>query len=125
ATILVGEDRASAIYVANKRRACAEVGIADHHRHVPADVAAADIASVIDECNDNPAVSGILLQLPLPGRIDAAPLTGRILPEKDVDGLTPISTGRLWQGTPGPRPCTPLGVIELLDSHDVQLEGAE
>jgi methylenetetrahydrofolate dehydrogenase (NADP+)/methenyltetrahydrofolate cyclohydrolase len=125
ATILVGEDPASAIYVANKRKACAEAGIADHHRHLSADATAADIASVIDECNADSGVSGILLQLPLPGGIDAASLTGRIAPVKDVDGLTPISTGRLWQGIPGLRPCTPLGVIELLDAHGVQLEGAE
>ncbi len=125
ATILVGEDPASAIYVANKRKACAEAGIADLHRHLPADSTQEQIAAVIDECNEDPVVSGILLQLPLPDRLDAGPLTARIAPEKDVDGLTPISAGRLAQGLPGLRPCTPLGVIELLDAHEVKLEGAE
>jgi methylenetetrahydrofolate dehydrogenase (NADP+)/methenyltetrahydrofolate cyclohydrolase len=124
-TILVGDDPASAIYVANKRKACAEAGIADLHRHLPTESTQEQIAAVIDERNEDPAVSGILLQLPLPDPLDAGPLTARISPEKDVDGLTPISAGRLAQGLPGLRPCTPLGVIELLDAHDVQLEGAE
>jgi methylenetetrahydrofolate dehydrogenase (NADP+)/methenyltetrahydrofolate cyclohydrolase len=125
ATILVGEDPASAIYVSNKRKACAEVGIADLHRHVPAEATREQIAGLIEECNADPSVSGILLQLPLPNGLDAAPLTARIAPDKDVDGLTPISAGRLAQGTPGLRPCTPLGVIELLDAHGVELEGAQ
>jgi methylenetetrahydrofolate dehydrogenase (NADP+)/methenyltetrahydrofolate cyclohydrolase len=125
ATILVGDDPASAIYVQNKRKACQEVGIADHHRHLPADIAAKEIAAVIDECNRDPEVSGILLQLPLPGDLPGGELTGLIDPDKDVDGLTAISVGRLWKGLPGLRPCTPLGVIELLASHEVPLEGAE
>jgi methylenetetrahydrofolate dehydrogenase (NADP+) / methenyltetrahydrofolate cyclohydrolase len=125
ATILVGDDPASAIYVANKRKACAEVGIADHHRQLPAEATAEEIAALIDQCNEDPAISGILLQLPLPEGIAAGPLTARISSEKDVDGLTPISAGQLAQGAPGLRPCTPLGVIELLDVHDVPLEGAE
>jgi methylenetetrahydrofolate dehydrogenase (NADP+) / methenyltetrahydrofolate cyclohydrolase len=125
ATILVGDDPASAIYVANKRKACAEVGIADRHCHLPAASAQEDVAALIDECNRDPEVSGILLQLPVPEELDGAALTALIAPEKDVDGLTPISAGRLAQGTPGLRPCTPLGVIELLDTHDVQLSGSE
>ena len=125
ATILVGDDPASAIYVQNKRKACREVGIADHHRHLPADTPAEEIATVIDECNRDPEVSGILLQLPLPGDLPGGELTGRIDPDKDVDGLTAISVGRLWKGLPGLRPCTPLGVIELLDAYEVPLEGAE
>lgn len=125
ATILVGDDPASAIYVANKRKACAEAGIADHHRHLYADSTYEDVAAVLDEANRDPAVSGILLQLPLPSGLDAPSLTARISPDKDVDGLTPISAGRLAQGTPGLRPCTPLGVIELLDAPGVELEGAE
>jgi methylenetetrahydrofolate dehydrogenase (NADP+) / methenyltetrahydrofolate cyclohydrolase len=125
ATILVGDDPASAIYVANKRKACAEAGIADHHRHLAADATRVEVRALIDGCNRDPAVSGILLQLPLPAALDSAALTGLIAPGKDVDGLTPISAGRLSQGTPGLRPCTPLGVIELLDTHGVGLEGAE
>jgi methylenetetrahydrofolate dehydrogenase (NADP+) / methenyltetrahydrofolate cyclohydrolase len=125
ATILVGDDPASAIYVANKRKACAEGGIADYHRHLAADATRQEVRALIDGCNRDPAVSGILLQLPLPAALDSAALTGLIAPGKDVDGLTPISAGRLSQGTPGLRPCTPLGVIELLDTHGVGLEGAE
>src|SRR5436305_13701715 len=100
ATILVGDDPASAIYVANKRKACAEVGIADHHRHLRATAAQEDVAALIDECNRDPEVSGILLQLPVPEGLDGAALTALIAPEKDVDGITPISAGRLAQGTP-------------------------
>jgi methylenetetrahydrofolate dehydrogenase (NADP+)/methenyltetrahydrofolate cyclohydrolase len=125
ATILVGEDPASAIYVANKRKACAEAGIADHHRHMPADCSQEEISTLIVQCNEDPQVSGILLQLPVPEGLDGAELTALIAPEKDVDGLTPVSAGRLAQGLPGLRPCTPQGVIELLDAHDVVLEGAD
>jgi methylenetetrahydrofolate dehydrogenase (NADP+)/methenyltetrahydrofolate cyclohydrolase len=125
ATLLVGDDPASAIYVANKRKACAEAGIADHHRHLPATASRDDIAAEIERCNGNPEVSGILLQLPLPGGLDGPALTALIDPNKDVDGLTPISAGRLALGIPGLRPCTPIGVIELLDTYEVPLEGVE
>jgi methylenetetrahydrofolate dehydrogenase (NADP+) / methenyltetrahydrofolate cyclohydrolase len=124
ATVLVGEDPASAIYVANKRRACAEAGIADHHRHLAAGAAAEEVAELLRELNADPAVSGILLQRPLPDPLDGAALSALIDPRKDVDGLTPISAGRLVQGVPGLRPCTPLGIVELLDRHEVELEGA-
>ena len=125
ATVLVGDDPASAIYVANKRKASAEVGIVDLHRHLPADCTQDDVASLLAELNADPEVSGILLQLPVPEGLDGSALTAAIAPEKDVDGLTPVSAGRLMQGTPGLRPCTPQGVIELLDSYGVELEGAE
>jgi methylenetetrahydrofolate dehydrogenase (NADP+) / methenyltetrahydrofolate cyclohydrolase len=125
ATILVGKDPASAIYVANKRKACAEAGIADLHRHLPADASADEIATLIEQLNADPACNGILLQRPLPGGLDDAALSALIDPDKDVDGLTPVSAGRLVQNAPGLRPCTPLGVIELLDRHGVALEGAD
>jgi methylenetetrahydrofolate dehydrogenase (NADP+) / methenyltetrahydrofolate cyclohydrolase len=125
ATILVGDDPASEVYVRNKRRVSAEVGIVDLHRHLPADISHEDVAAAIAECNEDPEVSGILLQLPVPEGLDGAALTGLIAPEKDVDGLTPLSVGRLIKGSPGLRPCTPLGIIELLDIHGVQTEGAE
>jgi methylenetetrahydrofolate dehydrogenase (NADP+)/methenyltetrahydrofolate cyclohydrolase len=125
ATILVGEDPASTIYVTNKRKASAEVGIVDYHQHLSADSRQEDVARLIEELNRDPEVSGILLQLPVPDALDGAALTGTIAPEKDVDGLTPISAGLLLQGNPGLRPCTPLGVIELLDSYGVEFEGAE
>jgi methylenetetrahydrofolate dehydrogenase (NADP+)/methenyltetrahydrofolate cyclohydrolase len=125
ATILVGADPGSAIYVANKRKASAEVGIADYHRHLPTEATHEEVAAAIQEANDDPGVSGILLQLPVPEGLDGPSLTALISPEKDVDGLTAVSQGRLLQGAPGLRPCTPLGVLELLDAHEVELEGAE
>ena len=125
ATILVGDDPASAIYVSGKRKASGEVGIADHHRQLLPEASQDEVAATIEACNADPEVSGILLQLPVPEALDGAALTATIAPGKDVDGLTPVSAGRLVQGTPGLRPCTPLGVIELLDRHGVELEGAE
>ncbi|MDO8212877.1 bifunctional methylenetetrahydrofolate dehydrogenase/methenyltetrahydrofolate cyclohydrolase FolD [Conexibacter sp. CPCC 206217] len=125
ATVLVGDDPASAVYVANKRRACVEAGIADLHRHLLADVAQEDVVAQLQELNADPQVSGILLQLPVPRHLDANLLVELISPDKDVDGLTAVSAGRLVQGVPGLRPCTPSGVIELLDHHEVPLEGAE
>ena len=125
ATILVGDDPASEVYVANKRKVSAEVGIVDRHRHLSADASEGEVAAAIEECNADPEVSGILLQLPVPSGLDASALTGLIAPEKDVDGLTPISAGRLAQGIPGLRPCTPLGILKLLDLYEVELEGAE
>jgi methylenetetrahydrofolate dehydrogenase (NADP+)/methenyltetrahydrofolate cyclohydrolase len=125
ATILVGNDPGSAVYVASKRKACAEVGIADHHRHLPQDTSSGAVLAEIEACNRDPGIDGILLQLPVPAGLDGSALTAAIAPEKDVDGLTPISAGRLAQGTPGLRPCTPLGVIALLDAYGVSLTGAE
>jgi methylenetetrahydrofolate dehydrogenase (NADP+)/methenyltetrahydrofolate cyclohydrolase len=125
ATILVGDDPASEIYVRNKRKACVEAGIEDYHQHLPEDSSHEQVADLIERCNEDAGVSGILLQLPVPGHLHSAALTSLISPDKDVDGLTPISAGRLAQGTPGLRPCTPLGVIELLDEYEVPLEGAE
>jgi methylenetetrahydrofolate dehydrogenase (NADP+)/methenyltetrahydrofolate cyclohydrolase len=125
ATILVGDDPASAVYVANKRRACVAAGIADLHRHLPATVSQDEVAALIDELAEEPGCSGILLQLPVPAPLDGKALVARIPPLKDVDGLTAVSAGLLAQGEPGLRPCTPSGVIELLDHHEVPIEGAE
>jgi methylenetetrahydrofolate dehydrogenase (NADP+)/methenyltetrahydrofolate cyclohydrolase len=125
ATILVGDDPASAVYVSGKRKASAEVGIADFHRQLSAQASQDEVAAAIEEGNRDPEVSGILLQLPVPEGVDGPALTALISPDKDVDGLTPISAGRLLKATPGLRPCTPLGIIELLDRYDVALEGAE
>ena len=125
ATVLVGEDPASAVYVANKQKASAEVGIEGRDHRLDADVSQDEVAELLASLNDDPAISGILLQLPVPDHLDGEALTALIDPSKDVDGLTPISAGRLAQGRPGLRPCTPSGVIELLDAYDVPLEGAE
>ncbi|MGH2853663.1 MAG: bifunctional methylenetetrahydrofolate dehydrogenase/methenyltetrahydrofolate cyclohydrolase FolD [Solirubrobacteraceae bacterium] len=131
ATVLVGEDPASAVYVAGKQRACAEVGIAPFDRRLPAESTHEEVAALLGTLNGDPAVSGVLLQLPLPAHLDGPALTGLIDPGKDVDGLTPVNAGLLSLGRPGLRPCTPLGVMELLASVEwaggkrVELEGAE
>jgi methylenetetrahydrofolate dehydrogenase (NADP+)/methenyltetrahydrofolate cyclohydrolase len=125
ATVLVGEDPASAVYVGGKQRACAEVGMVPFDRRLPADATFEDIAAELRSLNAEEAVSGVLLQLPLPGHLDGAALTAMIDPGKDVDGLTPVNAGLLALGLPGLRPCTPSGVMELLRSVDKQLEGAE
>src|SRR4051794_40833867 len=125
ATVLVGDDPASAIYVSGKQKACAEAGIAGFDHRLPADAAHADVERLLGELNADPKVSGILLQLPTPPQVDGPALTELIDPRKDVDGLTPISAGLLAKGRPGLRSCTPAGVMELLRRHDVALEGAE
>lgn len=124
ATVLIGEDPASAVYVAGKHRACAEVGIESFHRELPATISQPDALAVIDELNADPAVSGILCQLPVPEPLNGDPITGRIDPDKDVDGLSVINAGRLALGLPGLRPCTPLGVMLLLAEAGVELSGA-
>jgi methylenetetrahydrofolate dehydrogenase (NADP+) / methenyltetrahydrofolate cyclohydrolase len=125
ATVLVGEDEASGIYVAAKQRACAEVGMVPLDKRLPADASAAEVASELETLNADDEVSGILLQLPLPGELDGADLTAVIDPRKDVDGLTPLNAGMLALGRPALRPCTPVGVMELLADTGVSLEGAE
>jgi len=125
ATVLVGDDAASAIYVGGKQKASAEVGIRPFDLRLGQDATHDEVRKVIHDLNADPAVNGILLQLPTPPEVDGAQLTTEILPGKDVDGLTPISTGLLVKGLPGLRPCTPSGCMELLRRHDVVLEGAE
>jgi methylenetetrahydrofolate dehydrogenase (NADP+)/methenyltetrahydrofolate cyclohydrolase len=125
ATILVGADPGSEIYVRGKQKASREVGIEAFDHRPPADASPEDVAALIADLNADPAVSGILLQLPVPDQLDGPALTALIDPAKDVDGLTPTNAGHLAQGQPGLRPCTPAGVIELLDRHGIALEGAE
>jgi methylenetetrahydrofolate dehydrogenase (NADP+)/methenyltetrahydrofolate cyclohydrolase len=125
ATVLVGEDPASAVYVGGKQKATAEVGMEGFDHRLPADTQQPQVERLLNELGDDPRVSGILLQLPTPDHIDGSSLTECIDPAKDVDGLTPISAGLLAKGRPGLRPCTPLGVMELLRRHDVELKGAE
>jgi methylenetetrahydrofolate dehydrogenase (NADP+) / methenyltetrahydrofolate cyclohydrolase len=125
ATVLVGDDPASAVYVRGKQRASAEVGIRGFDHRLDQDTPHADVERLLRELNADPAVSGILLQLPTPPQVDGGALTELIDPLKDVDGLTPISAGLLAKGRPGLRPSTPAGVIEMLHHHDVGLEGAE
>jgi methylenetetrahydrofolate dehydrogenase (NADP+)/methenyltetrahydrofolate cyclohydrolase len=125
ATVLVGDDPASAIYVGSKQRASAEAGIRGFDHRLPQDATHAQVEELLQQLNADPAVNGILLQLPTPPQVDGPALTETIDPYKDVDGLTPISAGLLAKGRPGLRPCTPQGIMELLRRHDVALEGAE
>jgi methylenetetrahydrofolate dehydrogenase (NADP+) / methenyltetrahydrofolate cyclohydrolase len=125
ATVVVGDDPASAVYVGGKQKASAEVGIEGFDHRLPADTTHAQVEALLRELGDDPRVSGILLQLPTPPQVDGGALSEIIDPAKDVDGLTPISAGLLAKGRPGLRPCTPQGVMELLRRHDVELEGAE
>ena len=125
ATVLVGEDPASAVYVGGKQRACTEVGMVPFDRRLPAESTFEQVAEELQSLNADAAVSGVLLQLPLPGHLDGAALTAMIDPAKDVDGLTPVNAGLLALGLTGLRPCTPSGVMKLLASADARLEGAE
>ena len=124
ATVLVGDDPASHIYVSGKHKACAEVGIASIRHDLPAETTEADLLDVIAQLNADPAVSGMIVQLPLPAHIDAARATSAVDPAKDVDGLTPTNAGLLVQGRDGLVPATPSGVMELLRAYDTPLEGA-
>ncbi|RFA22575.1 bifunctional methylenetetrahydrofolate dehydrogenase/methenyltetrahydrofolate cyclohydrolase FolD [Subtercola boreus] len=124
ATVLVGGDPASEVYVASKRKSSVAAGMADLHQHLPEDATQQEVEGLLRELAASPAVSGILLQLPVPAHLDAASLIELIPFEKDVDGLTTMSVGLLAQGKKGLRPCTPSGVIELLDAYDVPIEGA-
>jgi methylenetetrahydrofolate dehydrogenase (NADP+)/methenyltetrahydrofolate cyclohydrolase len=126
ATVLVGDDPASAIYVRRKREACEEVGIHSFHHEPPGDISQADLLALVEELNANGEVDGILVQLPLPEGLDADEIINALSPAKDVDGLTPTSAGLLARGDPaGLVPCTPSGVMELLSSADVDPSGKE
>ncbi|MFA9272003.1 MAG: bifunctional methylenetetrahydrofolate dehydrogenase/methenyltetrahydrofolate cyclohydrolase FolD [Baekduiaceae bacterium] len=125
ATILIGDDPASAVYVGGKQKACAEVGIRGFDHRPAGDVSREEVLALIDELNADPAVSGILCQLPVPAHLDGVELTNRIDAGKDVDGLTIASAGRLALGMDGLRSCTPAGVMVLLEEQGVELQGAE
>jgi methylenetetrahydrofolate dehydrogenase (NADP+)/methenyltetrahydrofolate cyclohydrolase len=125
ATILVGDDPASHVYVRNKRKSSEDVGIASIHHELPADTPQDEVAELISSLNEDDAVSGILLQLPVPPQIDGDAMTALVDPLKDVDGLTPVNAGLLMQGLDGLVPCTPRGVMELLRVAGAELEGAE
>jgi methylenetetrahydrofolate dehydrogenase (NADP+)/methenyltetrahydrofolate cyclohydrolase len=122
-TVLVGDDAASTIYINAKHRACEEIGMASIHRHLPETTTQDELEAVIAEFNANPAVHAYLVQLPLPKGLDEARALLAIDPEKDVDGLHPVSLGRLVMGAPGALPCTPAGIQELLVRYGVPIEG--
>ncbi|MBM5799332.1 MAG: bifunctional methylenetetrahydrofolate dehydrogenase/methenyltetrahydrofolate cyclohydrolase FolD [Cyanobacteria bacterium K_DeepCast_35m_m2_023] len=123
AVLRVGDDTASGVYVANKEKACTRVGISNHGAHLAADTPAAEVLTTIQRLNADPAVDGILLQLPLPSGLDEGPLLAAIDPEKDADGLHTLNLGRLLKGEPGPRSCTPAGVMALLRAAGIDLAG--
>jgi methylenetetrahydrofolate dehydrogenase (NADP+) / methenyltetrahydrofolate cyclohydrolase len=123
AVLRIGDDPASGVYVANKEKACARVGITSLGAHLPADTPAADVLAAVQRLNADPACDGILLQLPLPGGLDEGLLLLAIDPEKDADGLHTLNLGRLLKGEPGPRSCTPAGVMALLAAAGVELAG--
>jgi methylenetetrahydrofolate dehydrogenase (NADP+) / methenyltetrahydrofolate cyclohydrolase len=122
-TVLVGDDPGSRWYVGAKHKDCAEIGITSIRRDLPAGTGQADVEAVIDELNDDPACTGFLVQQPT--GLDEFALLSRVHPDKDVDGLHPTNLGKLVLGEPGPLPCTPVGAVELLRRHDVQIAGAE
>ena len=124
ATVLVGEDEASQVYVRRKREACEQVGIRSFDHDVAADVTPEELAELLSRLNGDEGVHGLLLQLPLPPELDQDEMTALISPRKDVDGLTPVNAGLLMHGRPGLVPCTPAGVIELLHHAGTELAGA-
>ena len=124
-TVLVGDDPGSRSYVAGKHRDCAEVGIVSLQRELAAEVTQADVEEVIDALNADPTCTGYIVQLPLPGRLDANAALTRMEPDKDADGLHPTNLGRLVLGETAPLPCTPRGIVALLRRHGVELAGAE
>ena len=125
ATVLVGDDAASQVYVGNKIKACEEAGIRSMHHGLAADVSQDELQELVAELNADDSVDGILVQMPLPSGLDQDPVIAAIDPAKDVDGLTATSAGLLAQGRPGLVPCTPQGVMELLHAAGVEIEGAE
>ncbi len=125
ATVLVGEDPGSQAYVAGKHRDCAEVGIESIRVDLPASTSAAELDAVIERLNADPAVTGYIVQLPLPAHLDANRVLTLMDPDKDADGLHPTNLGRLVLGEPAPLPCTPRGIVALLRRYDVRLDGAE
>ena len=125
AVVLVGEDPASQVYVRNKKRTAESLGIASTDDTFPGGLAQKDLLAVVDRLNADPDIHGILIQLPLPKGLDEDDVIARIAPAKDVDGLTPVSLGRLFGGAPSMVPCTPAGCMEVLDHYGATLQGAE
>ena len=124
ATVLVGDDPASRLYVGNKETACEEVGMRSFGHRLAASTGQAELLALVRELGRRRDVHGILVQLPLPPPLEARPVIETLPPEKDVDGLHPVNQGRLLAGEPGLRPCTPLGVLRLIDETGVALKGA-
>jgi methylenetetrahydrofolate dehydrogenase (NADP+)/methenyltetrahydrofolate cyclohydrolase len=124
-TVLVGDDPGSRAYVNGKHRDCAQVGIASIRWDLPADASQAQVEEVVEELNADPACTGYIVQLPLPAGLDAHAVLNLMDPAKDADGLHPANLGKLVLGEPGPLPCTPRGIVELLRHYGVALAGAD
>jgi methylenetetrahydrofolate dehydrogenase (NADP+)/methenyltetrahydrofolate cyclohydrolase len=124
AAVLVGEDDASAVYVRNKIRACAEVGLGSEQFDLPVTTSTDELLKLLRDLNQNDEIDGILVQLPLPKQIDEAAIIEAMAPEKDVDGFHPANVGLLAMGRPRFVPCTPAGIIELLDRNKIEIAGA-
>ena len=125
ATVLVGDDKPSQIYVRNKRKKAEEAGMMSRHVELPGDISQPDLEAAVRDLADDPAVHGILVQLPLPDGLDAERILDLLPPKKDVDGLTERSMGRLLRGRDGHVPCTPLGVMRLMERYGVETAGKE
>jgi methylenetetrahydrofolate dehydrogenase (NADP+) / methenyltetrahydrofolate cyclohydrolase len=124
--VLVGEDPASAVYVGSKERTCIELGMHGETIRKPATITEPELLAIVDQLNDNPAVHGILVQMPLPKHINADAIVRRIRPDKDVDGFHPVNVGKLLIGEKdGFAPCTPAGVVEMLKAYGVRTAGAD
>ncbi|RUR32625.1 bifunctional methylenetetrahydrofolate dehydrogenase/methenyltetrahydrofolate cyclohydrolase FolD [Vreelandella nanhaiensis] len=123
AVVVVGEDPASHVYVSNKHRACEQAGIRSFKHELPADTTQQALEALVDQLNDDENVDGILVQLPLPGHLDAGPILERIHPGKDVDGFHPYNLGRLAQRLPALRPCTPKGIMTMLAQSGLAVRG--
>ena len=124
-TVLVGDDPGSRAYVNGKHRDSVQVGIASIRRDLPADASQEQVEAVVDELNANPECTGYLVQLPLPQGLDSLAILHRVDPAKDADGLHPVNLGKLVLGEPGPLPCTPRGIVELLRRYNVPIDGAD
>lgn len=123
ATVLVGDDPASHVYVRNKQRTCEELGMHSVGHNLPATTSQADVLALIDRLNRDPAIHGILVQLPLPKPLRSEPILSAVSPDKDVDGLHPVNVGKLMMGEPRFVPCTPGGVMAMLDYYKLPIEG--
>jgi methylenetetrahydrofolate dehydrogenase (NADP+) / methenyltetrahydrofolate cyclohydrolase len=124
AAVLVGSDSASQIYVSGKVRTCEQLGLYSEKIELPETTSTGELLAVVRDLNSRDEIDAILVQLPLPGQIDAALVLNSVDPAKDVDGFHPVNIGRLSLNEPGLRPCTPAGIIELLDRHEIQMKGA-
>jgi methylenetetrahydrofolate dehydrogenase (NADP+) / methenyltetrahydrofolate cyclohydrolase len=124
AAVLVGEDSGSQIYVSSKVRTCQQLGLYSERIELPATTTTEELLELVRDLNSRDEIDGILIQLPLPGHVDTALVLDSVSPAKDVDGFHPVSIGRLTVNEPGLRPCTPAGIIEMLDRFDIPIKGA-